>query len=199
MNGSSAHDPQLAEEKKNGARRQESNDPRYGVASGFRSNALDAALSPLAAASLATEERGDALFKRAELNISLSQRKHIDSAVAVLKTETVEPLQPRRRLPSLENAVVGECHRWRMQARKKAISSSFSRLFTSAPHLSEVFETRVSCTMLYWKRVHDSTCHQNIYWSKVIVTGNIIFILPAPSSINKERQNTIVKSALAYN
>ncbi|KAL2340159.1 hypothetical protein Fmac_008099 [Flemingia macrophylla] len=74
---------------------------------GFRSyafDALDAALSPLVAASLAAEERGDAQLKCAKLKISLNQRKRIDSAVAVLKTETVEPLQMRRRLPSLENA-----------------------------------------------------------------------------------------------
>ncbi|KAL2345709.1 hypothetical protein Fmac_006994 [Flemingia macrophylla] len=60
-------------------------------------DALDAALSPLAAASLAAEERSNAQLKRPELKISLNQRKR-DSAVAVLKTETVEPLQTRRRL-----------------------------------------------------------------------------------------------------
>ncbi|KAL2330780.1 hypothetical protein Fmac_018361 [Flemingia macrophylla] len=86
---------------------------------GFRSNALEtlyAGLSHLVAASLAAEERGDALFKRVELKISLSQRKHVDSTMTVLKTETVEPLQPlqpRRCLPSLENAVVGERRRGR--------------------------------------------------------------------------------------
>ncbi|KAL2339931.1 hypothetical protein Fmac_007871 [Flemingia macrophylla] len=80
---------------------------------GFRSNALDVALSLLAAASLAAEERGDALFKRVELKISLSQQKHVDSAVAGLKIEMVETVQPRRRLQSLVNVVVGERRRGR--------------------------------------------------------------------------------------
>ncbi|KAG5042494.1 hypothetical protein JHK87_006409 [Glycine soja] len=47
---------------------------------GFSTNALDAldaALSPLAAGSLAEEERGDALLKRAGLKIAMSGR-HID-------------------------------------------------------------------------------------------------------------------------
>ena len=63
---------------------------------GFRTNALDAldaALSPLAAGSLAEDERGDALLKRAELKIAMSERRGVDSVLADL-TESVK-LSPR--------------------------------------------------------------------------------------------------------
>ncbi|QCE15938.1 uncharacterized protein LOC114196338 [Vigna unguiculata] len=74
---------------------------------GFRSNALDAldaALSPLAAASLAADERGDALLKRAELKISLSERR-VDSVLADLN-ESVK-LSPRN--PKAW-CMLGECY-----------------------------------------------------------------------------------------
>lgn len=51
---------------------------------GFKTSAIDAidvALSPLAVGSLADEERGDALFKRAELKLGLSRRGRVDSVV----------------------------------------------------------------------------------------------------------------------
>lgn len=75
---------------------------------GFRTNALealDAALSPLAAGSLAADERGDALLKRAELKIALSERKVVDSALADL-TESVKlsPRNPRAW------CMLGECY-----------------------------------------------------------------------------------------
>ncbi|KAL2459005.1 Tetratricopeptide repeat (TPR)-like superfamily protein [Forsythia ovata] len=51
---------------------------------GFRTSAidsLDVALSPLAAKSLSDLERGDALYKRAELRFSVSQHGRVDSVV----------------------------------------------------------------------------------------------------------------------
>ncbi|KAE8684568.1 F-box protein [Hibiscus syriacus] len=52
---------------------------------GFKSSALDSldvALSPLASKSLTDKERGDALFKRAELKMSMNRRSsHVDSAI----------------------------------------------------------------------------------------------------------------------
>ncbi|CAL8997553.1 unnamed protein product [Prunus brigantina] len=54
---------------------------------GYKTSALDAidvALSPLAAKSLTEEERGDALVKRAEIRLSMNQRGQVDSVIADL-------------------------------------------------------------------------------------------------------------------
>ncbi|KAJ1424751.1 Tetratricopeptide-like helical domain superfamily [Sesbania bispinosa] len=75
---------------------------------GFRTSALEsleAALSPLAAGSLADGERGDALLKRAELKIATSQRGKVDSALADL-TESVK-LSPKN--PKAW-CLLGECY-----------------------------------------------------------------------------------------
>ncbi|MED6224993.1 hypothetical protein PIB30_089467 [Stylosanthes scabra] len=77
---------------------------------GFRTSALDAidaALSPLAAKSLAKEERGDALVKRAELKMAVSERGggRVDSVVADL-TESVK-LNPKN---ARGWCLLGECY-----------------------------------------------------------------------------------------
>ncbi|KAK7311675.1 hypothetical protein RJT34_09962 [Clitoria ternatea] len=75
---------------------------------GFRTSALDAldaALSPLASASLADAERADALLKRAELRIAASsQPRNVDSALADLK-EAVK-LSPKN---AKAWCLLGEC------------------------------------------------------------------------------------------
>ncbi|XP_062100972.1 uncharacterized protein LOC133806890 [Humulus lupulus] len=54
---------------------------------GFKTSALDsldAALSPLAVRSLSQKERGDALFKRAELKMAVARRGKVDSVTTDL-------------------------------------------------------------------------------------------------------------------
>ncbi|XP_050379195.1 uncharacterized protein LOC126796409 [Argentina anserina] len=77
-------------------------------AQGFKTSALDAidvALSPLCRKSLVDAERGDALFKRAEIKMSMNRSRRVDSVVGDL-TAAVE-LSP-------ENAnafcLLGECY-----------------------------------------------------------------------------------------
>ena len=75
---------------------------------GFKPSALDSldvALSPLCAKSLSDLERGDSLFKRAELKVAMARRGQVDSAVADLtQALTLSP----------ENAkafcLLGECY-----------------------------------------------------------------------------------------
>ena len=75
---------------------------------GFKTSALDsldAALSPLAVKSLTEKERGDALFKRAELKMAMTRHGKVDSAM----TDLVEAVAL-----SPDNAkafsLLGECY-----------------------------------------------------------------------------------------
>ncbi|KAE8715839.1 Detected protein of confused Function [Hibiscus syriacus] len=76
---------------------------------GFKSSALDSldvAVSPLASKSLTDKERGDALFKRAELKMSMNRRgSHVDSAIDDL-TKAVELLGDNARAFCL----LGDCY-----------------------------------------------------------------------------------------
>lgn len=86
---------------------------------GFKTSALDSldvALSPLAAKSLSEKERGDALFKRAELKMGFNKRGRVDSVLDDL-TRALE-LSP-------DNAkafcLLGECYevkKMKEEARK---------------------------------------------------------------------------------
>ncbi|KAI6687888.1 hypothetical protein NL676_024716 [Syzygium grande] len=74
---------------------------------GFRTSALDSldvALSPLAAKSLSDRERGDALFRRAELKFALSRRGRVDSAIEDV-TQAVKLSRSAKAL-----LLLGQCH-----------------------------------------------------------------------------------------
>ncbi|KAF8406100.1 hypothetical protein HHK36_008180 [Tetracentron sinense] len=66
---------------------------------------LDTALSPPSVKSLSDSERGDALFKRAELQISVNRRRRVDSAVSDL-VEAVK-LSPSN---STAFCLLGQCY-----------------------------------------------------------------------------------------
>ncbi|OUZ99744.1 Tetratricopeptide repeat-containing domain [Macleaya cordata] len=66
---------------------------------------LDAALSPPAVKSLSDRERGDALFKRAELQISVNRRRRVDSAISDL-IESVKLSQEN----SKAYCLLGQCY-----------------------------------------------------------------------------------------
>ncbi|KAL7175835.1 hypothetical protein ACSBR2_029421 [Camellia fascicularis] len=75
---------------------------------GFRTSALDSldvALSPMAAKSLSAEERSDALIKRAELKVGMSQSERVDSAIADL-VESVKLKSEN----AIAQCVLGECY-----------------------------------------------------------------------------------------
>lgn len=100
---------------------------------GFRTSALeslDAALSPLAAGSLATDERGDALLKRAELKLSVSQRGKVDSALVDL-TESVK-LSPKN---AKAWCVLGECYEGKKM--EEEAKKAYKEALELNPHLSK--------------------------------------------------------------
>ncbi|KAB1203934.1 hypothetical protein CJ030_MR8G020725 [Morella rubra] len=75
---------------------------------GFKTSALDSidvALSPLCSKSLNDPERGDALFRRAELKVAMARRGQVDSALADL-TEAVS-LSPDN---DKAFCLLGECY-----------------------------------------------------------------------------------------
>ncbi|KAL2521744.1 Tetratricopeptide repeat (TPR)-like superfamily protein [Forsythia ovata] len=91
---------------------------------------LDLALSPPAVKMLAEKERGDALFKRAQLQISLNRKRRVDSAI--------EDLVEAVRL-SADNAKVfcllGECYE--MKGLKEDAKQAFEEALRVDPHLKE--------------------------------------------------------------
>ncbi|KAH1065427.1 hypothetical protein J1N35_030414 [Gossypium stocksii] len=97
---------------------------------GFKTSALDSldvALSPIAAKSLTDKERGDALFKRAELKMSMTRRGgRVDSAIDDL-TKALEL--------SGDNAkafcLLGECYE--MKKMKSEAKSAFEKALKVEP------------------------------------------------------------------
>lgn len=82
---------------------------------------LDTALSPPLSKSLASKERGDALFKRAEIQLAVNKKRKVESAVADL----VEAVKLN---PENGNAfcLLGECY------EKKHMKSEAKSAYESA-------------------------------------------------------------------
>ncbi|KAE8666758.1 F-box protein [Hibiscus syriacus] len=97
---------------------------------GFKSSALDSldiTLSPLASKSLTDKERGDALFKRAELKMSMNRRgSHVDSAIDDL-TKAVELLGDNARAFCL----LGDCYETKKM--KTEARAAFEEAFKVEP------------------------------------------------------------------
>lgn len=75
---------------------------------GFKTSALDAldaALSPLAARSLSDIERGDTYFKRAQIKLAMSRLGKVDSAIKDL--DVVVEMSPEN---SKAFCLLGECY-----------------------------------------------------------------------------------------
>ncbi|WCJ24767.1 Tetratricopeptide repeat (TPR)-like superfamily protein [Euphorbia peplus] len=98
---------------------------------GFKTSALDSlhvALSPLAVKSLTDDERGDALFKRAELVMGTTLSTRVDSAIADL-TQAVKLKQ--------ENAnafrLLGECYEEKKMSQEAI--NAYEAALKLQPHL----------------------------------------------------------------
>ncbi|KAL2498951.1 Tetratricopeptide repeat (TPR)-like superfamily protein [Abeliophyllum distichum] len=91
---------------------------------------LDLALSPPAVKMLAEKERGDALFKRAQLQVSLNRKRRVDSAI--------EDLVEAVRL-SADNAkgfcLLGQCYE--MKGLKEDAKQAFEEALRVDPQLKE--------------------------------------------------------------
>ncbi|TYH17969.1 hypothetical protein E1A91_A05G233300v1, partial [Gossypium mustelinum] len=97
---------------------------------GFKTSALDSldvALSPIAAKSLTDKERGDALFKRAELKMSMNRRGgRVDSAIDDL-TKALELIGDNAKAFCL----LGECYE--MKKMKSEAKSAFEKALKVEP------------------------------------------------------------------
>nr|GMC56817.1 Small glutamine-rich tetratricopeptide repeat-containing protein [Ipomoea batatas] len=94
---------------------------------------LDAALSPPGVKELSERERGDALFKRAELQVALNRRRRVASAVADLE-------QAVKLSPDNANAycLLGRCYE--IEGLKEEARRSFQHALKIEPDLATARE-----------------------------------------------------------
>uniref|UniRef100_A0A7N1A2C4 Uncharacterized protein n=1 Tax=Kalanchoe fedtschenkoi TaxID=63787 RepID=A0A7N1A2C4_KALFE len=105
---------------------------------GFKPAALEsieAALSPLTKKSLSDFERGDALFKRAELKIAVGKRARVDSAIDDL-TESIKLCEDGSKGKAFR--LLGECYEMKeMTAEAKA---AYENALAASPEMAAARE-----------------------------------------------------------
>lgn len=93
-------------------------------------DSLDAALSPLAMKSLSDQERGDALYKRAELKMAVDRRARVDSAVRDL----VEAAKLRKENNGQVFCLLGECYE--VKEMKEEATKAYNEALEIEPKLA---------------------------------------------------------------
>ncbi|CAM8942970.1 unnamed protein product [Rhodiola kirilowii] len=104
---------------------------------GFKQAALDsieAALSPLAKKSLSDLERGDALYKRAELKIAVGKKARVDSAIEDL----IESVKVCEESKGKAFRLLGECYE--MKEMKAEAKAAYEKAVATSPELTAATE-----------------------------------------------------------
>ncbi|KAJ7965832.1 Tetratricopeptide repeat like superfamily protein [Quillaja saponaria] len=119
---------------------------------GFRTSALDSldmAFSPLAVKSLSETEKGDALFKRAELKMAIDKQIRVDSALADL-TDAVKL--------STDNAkafcLLGECYE--VKKMREEAMKAYEEALRVEPQLAAAQEA-LNSESAFWNWLRHST------------------------------------------
>lgn len=94
---------------------------------------LDVALSPAIVKGLSEKERGDALFKRAELQLAINRRRRVDSAVSDL-IEAVKLSADN----SKAFCLLGQCYE--LKSKNDEAKNAFNKALEIDPQLAQALE-----------------------------------------------------------